>query len=57
MGIHPLRISEGYEMACRVATDNLSAIATTFDFDRGNIEGLVQTCMTTLSSKMWTHMP
>lgn len=34
MGIHPLRIAEGYEMAARVATDNLERISTKFDFRR-----------------------
>ena len=52
MGIHPLRIADGYEMACRVAIDNLEAIATKWDFDGENVEPLVQTCMTTLSSKV-----
>jgi hypothetical protein len=52
MGIHPLRIAEGYEMACRVATANLDAIAEEWAFDENNIEPLVQTCMTTLSSKV-----
>jgi T-complex protein 1 subunit epsilon len=52
MGIHPLRIAEGYEMACRVATANLDAISEEWDFDKANIEPLVQTCMTTLSSKV-----
>lgn len=52
MGIHPLRIAEGYEMACKVATENLDAIATKWEFDRENVEPLVQTCMTTLSSKV-----
>jgi len=52
MGIHPLRIAEGYEMACRVATANLDAIATEWTFDKEDIEPLVQTCMTTLSSKV-----
>ena len=51
-GVHPLRIAEGYEMGCKVAQDNLEAIAHQFDFDRDQIEPLVQTCMTTLSSKM-----
>lgn len=52
MGIHPLRIAEGYEMACKVATDNLDKIATKWEFDTANVEPLVQTCMTTLSSKV-----
>jgi T-complex protein 1 subunit epsilon len=52
MGIHPLRVAEGYEMACRVAIANLEAIATKWDFSKDDIEPLVQTCMTTLSSKV-----
>ncbi|GFR45691.1 hypothetical protein Agub_g7106 [Astrephomene gubernaculifera] len=52
MGMHPLRIAEGYEMACKVATENLDKIKTRFDFSREDIEPLVKTCMTTLSSKV-----
>lgn len=51
-GIHPIRIAEGYEMASRIAVENLEQIAKKFDFGLSNIEPLVQTCMTTLSSKM-----
>jgi T-complex protein 1 subunit epsilon len=53
MGIHPLRIAEGYEMACKVGIANLERIAQKFDYSADNIEPLVQTCMTTLSSKMY----
>lgn len=52
MGIHPLRIAEGYEMACKVGISNLEKIAQKFDYTADNIEPLVQTCMTTLSSKI-----
>lgn len=51
-GIHPLRVAEGYEMACRVAIDKLDHIATEFEFGKENLEPLVKTCMTTLSSKI-----
>lgn len=51
-GIHPIRVAEGYEMASRIAVDHLERIAQKFDFGITNIEPLVQTCMTTLSSKM-----
>ena len=51
-GIHPLRVAEGYELACKLATKKLDSIAHSFDFSRDNAEPLVQTCMTTLSSKM-----
>ncbi len=52
MGIHPLRVAEGYEMACRVAHANLESIADSFDFSQKDLEPLIRTCMTTLSSKM-----
>eukprot|EP00218_Dolichomastix_sp_CCMP3274_P015487 CAMPEP_0170133558 /NCGR_PEP_ID=MMETSP0033_2-20121228/1379_1 /TAXON_ID=195969 /ORGANISM="Dolichomastix tenuilepis, Strain CCMP3274" /LENGTH=746 /DNA_ID=CAMNT_0010369053 /DNA_START=27 /DNA_END=2266 /DNA_ORIENTATION=+ len=51
-GIHPLRIAEGYEMASRIAADHLASISDTFEFSRENLEPLVRTCMTTLSSKI-----
>ncbi|KAB2052968.1 hypothetical protein ES319_A12G155900v1 [Gossypium barbadense] len=51
-GIHPIRNAEGYEMASRIAVEHLEHIAQKFDFGPINIELLVQTCMTTLSSKM-----
>ncbi|KAH9606163.1 hypothetical protein KSS87_014478 [Heliosperma pusillum] len=51
-GIHPIRISEGYEVASRIAVEHLEKIAHKFEFEKGNIEPLVQTCMTTLSSKI-----
>ena len=51
-GIHPIRVAEGYEMASRIAFDHLERISQKFEFSADNIEPLVQTCMTTLSSKM-----
>ena len=51
-GIHPIRVAEGYEMASRVAFDHLERISQKFEFSADHIEPLVQTCMTTLSSKM-----
>ncbi|KAG5550406.1 hypothetical protein RHGRI_015383 [Rhododendron griersonianum] len=51
-GIHPIRIAEGYEMASRIAVEHLERIANKFEFSASNIEPLVQTCMTTLSSKI-----
>ena len=57
MGIHPLRVAEGYEMACKVAISRLEAIADSFEFSTDNLEPLIRTCMTTLSSKMWVAVP
>lgn len=51
-GIHPIRIAEGYELASRIAVEHLELVAQKFEFGESNIEPLVQTCMTTLSSKM-----
>ena len=51
-GVHPLRIAEGYEMASRIAVEHLATIADKFVFSVDNPEPLIQTCMTTLNSKM-----
>ncbi|CAI5988236.1 unnamed protein product [Closterium sp. NIES-65] len=51
-GIHPIRVAEGYEMASKIAAAHLDAIAETFEFSKDNFEPLVETCMTTLSSKI-----
>lgn len=51
-GIHPIRIAEGYEMASRIAVEHLEQIANKFEFGETILEPLIQTCMTTLSSKM-----
>ncbi|KAH9322982.1 hypothetical protein KI387_017621, partial [Taxus chinensis] len=51
-GIHPIRIAEGYELASKIAVEHLNHIARKFEFNLINVESLVQTCMTTLSSKI-----
>lgn len=51
-GIHPIRISDGYDQAARIATEQLDKIAETFPYDPNNTEPLVQTAMTTLGSKV-----
>jgi len=53
-GIHPIRIADGYEMAAHLATAELDRIAETFPVDLQNLnsEPLIQTAMTTLSSKI-----
>eukprot|EP00894_Picocystis_sp_ML_P003817 jgi/Pico_ML_1/54334/g4697.t1 len=51
-GIHPVRISEGYDRACKIAVKKLDEIADEFEFQQDEFESLVQTCMTTLSSKI-----
>ncbi|RNA05603.1 T-complex 1 subunit epsilon [Brachionus plicatilis] len=51
-GIHPIRIADGYEMAAKVACENLDTIAESYPIDLNNLEPLVQTAMTTLGSKI-----
>ncbi len=51
-GIHAIRIADGYEQAAAAALAELDRIADTFPVDKENPENLIQTAMTTLSSKM-----
>jgi len=51
-GIHPIRIADGYEMAAKVACENLERIAESYPVDLNNLEPLIQTAMTTLGSKI-----
>lgn len=51
-GIHPVRIAEGFEKAAEVATKTLNDIADTVPFSNDDLEPLVKTAMTTLSSKI-----
>ena len=52
-GIHPIRIADGYEMAAHLATQELDRTAETFPVDLNNLDPLIRTAMTTLSSKMF----
>lgn len=51
-GIHPIRITDGYEMAAKTAVEHLDKIAETFAIDAKNTEPLVKLAMTTLGSKI-----
>jgi hypothetical protein len=51
-GIHPMRIADGFERACAVATEQLAKAADAFEYSLEDTEPLVQTAMTTLSSKI-----
>lgn len=51
-GIHPIRIADGYELAAKIAAQQLDKIAESYPIDLKNLEPLVQTAMTTLGSKM-----
>lgn len=51
-GIHPIRITDGYEMAAKAAVEHLDSIAETYSIDPNNTEPLVKLAMTTLGSKI-----
>mmetsp|Transcript_347 Transcript_347/g.205 ORF Transcript_347/g.205 Transcript_347/m.205 type:complete len:536 (+) Transcript_347:54-1661(+) len=51
-GLHPVRISEGFEQAAEVALKHLANIADRVEFSKENTTPLVDTAMTTLSSKI-----
>jgi len=51
-GLHPVRISEGFEQAMEVALKHLQTIADRVEFTKENTTLLVDTAMTTLSSKI-----
>lgn len=51
-GIHPVRVAEGFEQACAIAVKHLGTISQTVQFSKTNLEPLVLTAMTTLSSKI-----
>ena len=50
-GLHPVRIAEGFELASEVAIKTLSDISDKVEFSKTNTTPLVDTAMTTLSSK------
>merc|ERR1711907_191725 len=51
-GIHPIRIADGYEMACDIAVKRLAEISDEVKFDNSDTSNLLKTCMTTLNSKV-----
>uniref|UniRef100_A0A7S1XSM7 T-complex protein 1 subunit epsilon n=1 Tax=Phaeomonas parva TaxID=124430 RepID=A0A7S1XSM7_9STRA len=51
-GIHPVRVAEGFEKACEVATRHLADISDVVNFTADDTDPLVQTASTTLSSKI-----
>ncbi len=52
-GLHPIRISDGFDRACNVAVAHLEAIADDIKFDANNREILMRTAKTCLGSKMY----
>lgn len=51
-GIHPVKIADGFEQACKIAVEYLNKIASSIEFTQDNIEPLVEVALTTLSSKI-----
>ena len=51
-GLHPVRIAEGFEQASEVAIQTLRDISDKVEFSKTNTSPLVDTAMTTLSSKI-----
>ncbi|KAL0231892.1 hypothetical protein PCE1_002889 [Barthelona sp. PCE] len=51
-GIHPVRIADGYDEACKIAVQRLEEISDIVPFGPDNIEPLLRTAKTTLSSKI-----
>lgn len=51
-GIHPIRIADGYEMACQIAVDHLQSISQVVSWSTEDIEPLVMATMTSLGSKI-----
>jgi T-complex protein 1 subunit epsilon len=51
-GLHPVRISEGFEQAAEVALKHLANISDRVEFSKTDTTPLVDTAMTTLSSKI-----
>eukprot|EP01084_Bolivina_argentea_P119329 211598_1 len=51
-GVHPVRIGQGFDAACQVAVAHMESISDKVEFSKGDIEPLIATAMTTLSSKI-----
>ena len=51
-GIHPIRISDGFERACNVAVEHLESIADEVPLSKDDRSFLMKTAKTCLGSKM-----
>eukprot|EP00033_Pygsuia_biforma_P001288 GCRY01001455.1.p1 GENE.GCRY01001455.1~~GCRY01001455.1.p1 ORF type:complete len:556 (+),score=79.00 GCRY01001455.1:56-1669(+) len=51
-GIHPIRVADGYEMACNIALEELEKICYEIHFDENNLENLYETALVSLGSKI-----
>ncbi|EJF64815.1 chaperonin Cpn60/TCP-1 family [Dichomitus squalens] len=51
-GIHPIRIADGFDRACKVAVENLDRISDRVPFSQNDTSNLLKTAMTSLGSKI-----
>jgi T-complex protein 1 subunit epsilon len=51
-GLHPLKISDGYDRACDIATAYLDEISDRIDIKHNLHEALIHAAMTALGSKV-----
>jgi len=56
-GIHPIRIADGFDQACKLAVQTLDTIADTFEFSKDNTANLFKAAKTSLGSKMYSTSP
>lgn len=52
-GIHPIRIADGFDQACKLAVQTLDTIADTFEFSKDDTANLFKAAKTSLGSKMY----
>jgi len=53
-GIHPIRIADGFDQACKLAVETLDSIADTFEFSKEDTTNLFRAAKTSLGSKMYS---
>jgi T-complex protein 1 subunit epsilon len=51
-GVHPLRVSKGYELAAEIALKHIDTIADKIEFSPKDLGPLIETVMTSLGSKI-----
>lgn len=51
-GLHPIRISDGFEKACQVAVAHLSNVSDVVEYSKENTNNLLESAKTCLGSKM-----
>lgn len=51
-GIHPAKVSDGFERACQVACEHLNVIADQIEYGPKNLDNLLKTAKTSLGSKI-----